>query len=62
MSDNTELTKEEFEVLKSVVRLLDEKKEVFNITQEIIESREKYENSETSDGLRKIKNINEGER
>ena len=62
MSDNTELTKEEFEVLKSVVCLLDEKKEVFNITQEIIESREKYEKSETSDGLRKIKNINEGER
>ncbi len=59
MSENTGLTKDDFEVLKSVVHMLDENQEVFNLTQKIIETKEQQD---TNEGLHKIKSMNEGEK
>ena len=58
MSENEELIQSETEILKAVVNALDSSQRVFQMTREIMESKEEYSNERRS----KIKSREEGEK
>ena len=58
MSENEELIQSETEILRAVVNTLDSSQMVFQMTREIMESKEEYSN----EGRSKIKSREEGDK